>query len=1845
MAGQPIGTLPVNITGDWSDLQDAINEAVSAAQAGGQQIASAFASIPTTDAEQGIQQIGQAATDAGQQLSLFSDSATSLSDSVNDISSGAQQASDGLGAIGDAASSAADGITSLDSNASGAQSSVADLGDAASQASDLVTDAVGALGDFNDIAVDVDDAAATAAGGISDIGDAASAAGDDAAAATGEINDFTDAEEAAGEQGENAGSGIGVFRASLLELAEGLAVTEGIKDLGEEALTAYSSIQTATVALTSMTGSAQTASGMIEEMEQSVLQMPVALDSMVSAAQRMTAFGLSTEQVKMALQDAADAAAATGNNFDTVAQRITVMAASGTAGARQLATLGLSAQDLATAMNTLIAGSDATAATITKDFKAIGDQTAQLEVLDYALQKFGGDSLAQANTVAGAWQILKNKWDETLEVVGEDLAPLAQSFLGFASTAADAVRDAVQAFDQLPAPLKDVAEIAAIALGTAGPLLTGLAALSLAVMGIQSIPEVFAKITSAIGLTGTTATVATPEITAFAGAETAAGLAGTESAAQVALFTAAEKAAGEAAIGAGEGAGAAATGGFTSLGEELTTLITGMSGAAIGAVALGVVLTGAVWYEAKQDLDNVTASMDAMQAAMARGGGATQQQAAQIASLTTQINNYNAAAAKSAQIPFPQFDPATESITQYIAALQKAAAGTGTFSSNSALAKQQLQELQSGGVIDLTAGMATLGQGTEAGAKAMSDIAAATAKHQAAIQADKEAIQGFTSELNQATAGSQAAITAQQNLSAAQVKLTTDTKALGTELDGAKTKTESYKQAMKDMAIDGPPTLSAAVDTAIAKINSDLNANEGALQVAQAAYISLADSGTASAAQLDAAAQKVTADANKIGMSAQETAQTWQQSFGKMNDSTDEWIQDMEADAATFGVNSKQVQADMDQLAFVFGGDTAAMDAAINKVVGDSAGLVTALVNGKTVLVQQGQAAQDAATQLNAVGTASTGAGQATTFLSQVNVNGNTLWVETRGVLSSTASAVDTLGQASTGAYTKIAAGQVTTQQATGAYQGFADAALTAAQKQQQLAEQTGTANGAIIGFNGTVTSASQALQGLTNAGMYPAQTAYQQLETQIGNLAQEYADTGNPAILAQTQLLQQESDAADQLVDSLDDVSDAQGKLGSGKGGASSQVEQELIDAMPGAAEIGMLDFAPALSGGTGATSDPSGSMGGGGVDVNVPGGQAYQNTLGQAVQTFQQALQSAGGSMSATTSAVQALEHALTGGSLKPSLDLTTGSVQTLDAQFQTANSSTTTLGASVATLTKQLVAPVATFASMGDPLNQAQIALLAAGQTLDSTMTLTGQQMVAVTADVGAYNSNLATYSAAQASYQEALGQINTATAILSNTAGATTTNLGTASSATTDLGNAIVTLAGVQNSTATDAATLGTDITNLGTQLGTASSDGYQYADALAKLQQAGLGATQQAAALTDNLNSTNDAATASQESMGELADELTSVQQGGTAAQGAAEYLTTAFGDDTSGLTGALNSNALITGTASDATGTLTQSVDALASAATSAAQSISSASTDLYNKAYQSGISAGLTPTQAQASATSASGSLASGAAGTLGTVSTSAGTVTPNTASGLPPGTYATVQDAVNAGLNPNELTGSAATGYSQLGYVSGLTNIGGATTAASNAATAAGTLAPGTYATFQDAVNAGLNPNEIIGNASSGYHQEAYEASTPAVSGSAANQAQLTADEALTGNVVGVDAAQAAATAGQTASANDLAQIDMGQAEAAQQAAIIAQGTSPQEQAELQALGPITALPGYLTPQSQITDVQAAPYVASGSTGTSGGTITPITINISGMTPGASQYVANQMVTSLRNAGMKIT
>ena len=105
-----------------------------------------------------------------------------------------------------------------------------------------------------------------------------------------------------------------------------------------------------------------------------------------------------------------------------------------------------------------------------------------------------------------------------MEAMGSDLAPLAKDFMSFASSAVSGLEAVADEFKALPGPIQDLIEVIAVGLGASGPILTGLAALGLAVIGIQSIPEVFGKIATSIGLAGTASTGATAPTVAFAGA-------------------------------------------------------------------------------------------------------------------------------------------------------------------------------------------------------------------------------------------------------------------------------------------------------------------------------------------------------------------------------------------------------------------------------------------------------------------------------------------------------------------------------------------------------------------------------------------------------------------------------------------------------------------------------------------------------------------------------------------------------------------------------------------------------------------------------------------------------------------------------------------------------------------------------------------------------------------------------------------------------------------------------------------------------------------------------------------------------------------------------------------------------------------------------------------------------------------------------------------------------------------------------------------------------------------------------------------------------------------------------
>jgi hypothetical protein len=353
-----LGDLQVNITGDFSELQTAIDQSVTVAQDGSQQIASA------------LQGIADASGLAGGDLALFK--------SVLEAD-------------------AAAGIT--------LEQSLSDLADSAKTVGDEVSGA--------------------AAAALEQLQSAAEGAGSAADGATGSVNDLGGAITEAGKAAEEGTSFLEAFGAVALGWAGLELSVAGIKEIAAAMLETYANVEKATIALTALTGSASAAGDAIAIVKNLAIQDALSFPGLLVAYQRMAAFGFATEAIPGVLQAAADAAAATGRSFDTVTNSISRMALSGTAASRQLATLGISLQDLGTALGTT--SSQAAAA-----FKAL-DPSDRLVIIEDALQKYQGVAQAVAQGVAGQFQNLETQADFVFESMGQAIAPAAEAILGFAS--------------------------------------------------------------------------------------------------------------------------------------------------------------------------------------------------------------------------------------------------------------------------------------------------------------------------------------------------------------------------------------------------------------------------------------------------------------------------------------------------------------------------------------------------------------------------------------------------------------------------------------------------------------------------------------------------------------------------------------------------------------------------------------------------------------------------------------------------------------------------------------------------------------------------------------------------------------------------------------------------------------------------------------------------------------------------------------------------------------------------------------------------------------------------------------------------------------------------------------------------------------------------------------------------------------------------------------------------------------------------------------------------------------------------------------------------------------------
>ena len=440
------------------------------------------------DGKQSVSSFGDAVTSTGQAMdSSFSSSVAGVTSSMSALASATDPVKDAQDALRQAFADSGVSMDTLQSSSDALAQALQEMGVDA----DSVRDPIAGAGD----------AASGAAGGMGDLGDAAGSAAPN-------VRDV-------GSSAEEAEGGLASMAAQLTAIGEALVITEGLKEFGQEALTAAGTVQSVTVGLTALTGSAEKADTIIESIKNLAATEPFAFPEIAPTVQKMVAMGVAAESIPGVLQTVADTASATTNSFEAVAQKFDAVTLSGNATAKSLLTFGLTLPQLEAAMGELGGATDLTGKAISAAFKELPDQAARVEVLQAALSKFAGTASAEAQTIGGQWRIFQNQFEEVMVSVGNALAPTVGEILAFGKAVLSGVQSAVDDFNKLPGPVKDVVVAIGLLAGAAVPLTGVLAAAGLAISGLGNLADASAGLMVKLGLAeGEEATAAAANATA-----------------------------------------------------------------------------------------------------------------------------------------------------------------------------------------------------------------------------------------------------------------------------------------------------------------------------------------------------------------------------------------------------------------------------------------------------------------------------------------------------------------------------------------------------------------------------------------------------------------------------------------------------------------------------------------------------------------------------------------------------------------------------------------------------------------------------------------------------------------------------------------------------------------------------------------------------------------------------------------------------------------------------------------------------------------------------------------------------------------------------------------------------------------------------------------------------------------------------------------------------------------------------------------------------------------------------------------------------------------------------------
>ena len=300
------------------------------------------------------------------------------------------------------------------------------------------------------------------------------------------LDDLGDSAGHAAEGAQEAEGSLAAMAEQLTAVGESLVITEGLRELGTEALGAADSITHASIALTTITGSGETAKETIEGLESLGMADGLAMPALLTAATRMQQLLGPGADVVGLLGTIANGAAAMGTDIGSAADMFDRMAANGQVMSRSLGSVGLTMQQLATAVNQVNPELGATAVNLTSVFKTL-DQEDRIAALQIAFQGLAGVAQQVAEqTFGGQWQQLANAWEGIMVEVGRAILPVVSDLTDFTKTEIlPFVKEMVTDFNALPGPIKDAAAGFALATAAIIPLTGGLAAVGLAVFGTQ----------------------------------------------------------------------------------------------------------------------------------------------------------------------------------------------------------------------------------------------------------------------------------------------------------------------------------------------------------------------------------------------------------------------------------------------------------------------------------------------------------------------------------------------------------------------------------------------------------------------------------------------------------------------------------------------------------------------------------------------------------------------------------------------------------------------------------------------------------------------------------------------------------------------------------------------------------------------------------------------------------------------------------------------------------------------------------------------------------------------------------------------------------------------------------------------------------------------------------------------------------------------------------------------------------------------------------------------------------------------------------------------------------------